>query len=39
MTKALTEAVSKVNRPLLSQIHQSHSKSDKTGLVQLARAN
>ena len=39
MTKALTEAVANVNRPLLSQIHQSHSKTDKAGSIQLAKAN
>ena len=39
MDKAVGDAVASVNRPLLSQLHQSHAKSDKNGLVQLAKAN
>ena len=37
--KAIADAVASVNRPLLSQYHQLHTKGDKVGLVQLAKAN
>jgi UrcA family protein len=37
--KAIADAVANVNRPLLSQYHQLHTKGDKVGLVQLAKAN
>jgi UrcA family protein len=37
--KAIADAVAKVNRPLLSQYHQLHTRGDKAGLVQLAKAN
>ena len=37
--KAIADAVANVNRPLLSQYHQLHTKGDKFGLVQLAKAN
>jgi len=37
--KAIADAVASVNRPLLSQYHQLHTKGDKVGLVQLANAN
>jgi UrcA family protein len=37
--KAVDDAVARVNSPLLSQYHQLRSKSDKTTLVQLAKAN
>jgi UrcA family protein len=37
--KAIADAVASVNRPLLSQYHQLHTKGDKAGLVQLAKAN
>jgi UrcA family protein len=39
MDQAVTNAVAGVNRPLLSEYHQLHTKGDKAGLVQLARAN
>ncbi len=37
--KAIADAVASVNRPLLSQYHQLHTKGDKVGVVQLAKAN
>jgi UrcA family protein len=37
--KAIADAVANVNRPLLSQYHQLHTKGDKVGLVQLAKAD
>jgi UrcA family protein len=37
--KAVNEAVARVDAPLLSRYHQLRSKGDKTGLVQLAKAN
>lgn len=37
--KAVADAVAGVNRPLLSQYHQLHTKGDKVGLVQLAKAD
>jgi UrcA family protein len=39
MDEAVANAVSKVNRPLLSQYHQARTKGDKTVPVQLANAN
>jgi UrcA family protein len=39
VNKAVNDAVARVNAPLLSQYHQLRSKSDKDGLVQLAKAN
>jgi UrcA family protein len=38
MDKALSDAVASVDRPMLSQYHQSRT-GDKSGLVQLAKAN
>jgi UrcA family protein len=37
--KAIADAVASVNRPLLSQYHQLHTKGDKVGVVQLAKVN
>jgi UrcA family protein len=37
--KAINDAVARVNAPLLTQYSQLRSKGDKTGLVQLAKAN
>jgi UrcA family protein len=37
--KAVADAVASVNRPLLSQYHQSRTKGDKAGSVELAKAN
>jgi UrcA family protein len=39
MKKAVADAVADVNRPLLSQYHQSRTKSDNGRVVQLAKAN
>ena len=39
VSKAVNDAVARVDVPLLSQYHQLRSKGDKAGLVQLARAN
>jgi UrcA family protein len=39
VSKAIDDAVARVNSPLLSQYHQLRSKGDKAGLVQLAKAN
>ena len=39
VNKAVGDAVAQVNLPLLSQYHQLRTKGDKTGLVQLAKAN
>jgi UrcA family protein len=38
MNKAIADAVASVNRPLVSQYHQSRTKGDRT-VVQLAKAN
>ena len=38
MNKAIADAVASVNRPLVSQYHQSRTKGDRT-FVQLAKAN
>jgi UrcA family protein len=38
VNKAIADAVTIVNRPLLSQYHQLRTKGDKAGLVQLAKA-
>jgi UrcA family protein len=37
--KAVNDAVTRVDAPLLSQYHQLRDKSDKAGLAQLAKAN
>ena len=39
VNKAVYDAVARVNAPLLTQYTQLHSKGDKAGLVQLAKAN
>ena len=39
VNKAIGDAVATVNRPLLTQYHQLRTKGDKTGLMQLAKAN
>jgi UrcA family protein len=39
VNKAVEDAVVRVDAPLLSQYHQLRSKTDKAGLVQLAKAN
>lgn len=40
MEKAMADAVASVDRPMLSQYHQSRTKSgDKSGYVQVAKAN
>jgi UrcA family protein len=39
MDKAIADAVTRVNHPLLSQYHQSRTKGDKSGPIQLAKAN
>jgi len=39
VSKAVDDAVVRVNRPLLSQYHQLRTKGDRAGLVQLAKAN
>jgi UrcA family protein len=36
---AIAGAVASVDRPLLSQYHESHGKGDKVAVAQLARAN
>lgn len=36
---AIAGAVASVGRPMLSQYHESHTKSDKIAVAQLARAN
>ena len=36
---AIAGAVAAINRPMLSQYHESHTKGDKTAVGQLARAN
>lgn len=39
INKAIDDAVTRINRPLLSHYHQLHTKGDKAALVQLAKAN
>jgi UrcA family protein len=39
ISKAVADAVASVNRPLVSQYHQSRTKSDKARGVELAKAN
>jgi UrcA family protein len=39
MDKAISDAVSNINRPLVSQIHQLRTKGDKAGPVRVAEAN
>jgi UrcA family protein len=39
VNKAVNDAVARVNAPLLTQYTQLRSKGDKSGLVQLAKAN
>jgi UrcA family protein len=39
VSKAVNDAVARVNAPLLTQYSQLRSKGDKAGLVQLANAN
>jgi UrcA family protein len=39
MDKAITDAVTSVNRPLLSRYHQLRTKGDTAGIVQLAKGN
>jgi UrcA family protein len=39
MDKAIADAVASVDRPLLSQYHQSRTKGEKAGPVQLAKSN
>ena len=39
VTKAINDAVARVNAPQLTQYNQLRSKGDKAGLVQLAKAN
>jgi UrcA family protein len=39
VNKAVSDAVARVNAPLLTQYSQLHTKGDKAGLVQLANAN
>lgn len=39
MNKAIADAVASVNRPLLSQYHQSRAQHDKGRNVELAKAN
>jgi hypothetical protein len=38
MHKAIADAVSSINRPLLSQYHQLRTKGGKAGPVQLAKS-
>ena len=37
--RAIADAVASVNRPLLSQYHELRTKGDRSGLVQLAKAD
>jgi UrcA family protein len=39
VNKAVNDAVARANVPLLSQYNQLHSKGEKTGLVQFAKAD
>jgi UrcA family protein len=39
VTKAVDDAIVRIDRPLLSQYYQLRTKGDKAGLVQLAKAN
>jgi UrcA family protein len=39
MNKAIADAVARVDRPLLSQYHQSRTMSNKTHNIELAKAN
>ncbi len=39
LDQAVAQAVAKIDRPLLSQYHQSHAKGDRVRQVQLARTN
>jgi UrcA family protein len=39
MDKAIADAVTSVNRPLLTQYHQSRTKGDKAGVVQVAKVD
>jgi UrcA family protein len=39
VNKAINDAVARVDAPLLTQYFQLHSKHDKAGLVQFAKAN
>jgi len=39
MGKAIADAVTSVNRPLLTQYHQSRTGNDKSGPIQVAKAN
>jgi UrcA family protein len=39
VNKAINDAVARVDAPLLTQYFQLHSKHDKEGLVQFAKAN
>jgi UrcA family protein len=39
VSRAVDDAVARINRPLLSEYYQLRSKGNKAGLVQLAKAN
>jgi UrcA family protein len=39
MDKAIADAVTSVNRPLLTQYHQSRTKGDRAGVVQVAKTD
>jgi len=39
MSKAITDAVARVDRPLLSQYHQARTKSNKPHNIEFAKAN
>jgi UrcA family protein len=39
VNKAVSDAVARVNAPLLTQFNQLRTKADKAGLAQLAKAN
>jgi UrcA family protein len=39
VSHAIAAAVTRVDRPMLSQYHESHTQREKTAVVQLARAN
>jgi UrcA family protein len=39
VNKAINDAVARINTPVLTQYSQLHTKGDKAGLVQLAKAN
>jgi hypothetical protein len=39
MDNAMADAVTSVNRPLLSRYHQLRTKGDTAGIVQIAKGN